>query len=277
MGLIRVDLNKCEKEGMCVEVCPLDILELDSEKGPQVRSGRGQFCIACGHCVAVCPHGALDNVRNPLNQHEFLPQYPVLDSRQALTFLRSRRSVRCYKEEPVPREVLLQLLEAARYAPSGHNAQGISYLIVEGRKALDKVRNLVADWMREMIRSNPVMATQLHMDEMVKSHEAGEDLILRGAPQLIVATGLKTSRPAIAGTFLALEYAELYATALGLGTCWAGYAQTCGQQYPPLPAGLGIPEDRMITGMLMVGYPKYTYHTLPARNPLEVEWFREKD
>jgi nitroreductase/NAD-dependent dihydropyrimidine dehydrogenase PreA subunit len=272
MALIRVDPEKCRREGRCVEVCPLAILGMDPERGPQVRANRGHLCIACGHCVAVCPHGALDNVRNPLATHEALPDYPVLGSRQAFTFLRSRRSIRCYREEPVPRDVLLELLEVARYAPSGHNSQGLSYLIVEGRESLQGIRDTVVAWMRETIRSNPELARQLHMQGIVRAHRTGEDLLLRGAPHLVLATGRRDFRPVQASTFLALEYVELYATSLGLGTCWAGYVQACAQNYPPLSAFLRIPEGRVISGAMMVGYPRYVYHRLPGRNPLEVAW-----
>lgn len=172
---------------------------------------------------------------------------------------------------------MLQLLEAARYSPSGRNSQGLSYLIVEGRTHLDGVRNGVINWMHDMIRSDPGMADLLHMNDIVKAHEEGKDVILRGAPQLIVAMGRKDSRFAQVNTVLALEYVELYATSLGLGTCWAGYVQACALHYPPLSVFLRIPEDRTITGAMMVGIPEYLYYRMPARNPPEVAWFREND
>jgi nitroreductase len=225
--------------------------------------------------VAACPRGALDNVRNPLSKQDPLPVHAVLDAPATLNFLRSRRSIRCYQETPVSREVLLQLLEIARYAPSGHNSQGLSYVVVEGRMALDGVRRVVLEWMRGLIQTQPDFAKMLHLPGMVKASEAGEDRILRKAPQLIVATAEKGSRMAPASTTLALEYVELYATALGLGTCWAGYVQTCAQQHPGLAAFLRIPADRMISGAMMVGYPQWRYYRLPQRNALQVNWFAE--
>lgn len=275
MTLIKVDTDKCEKDGVCVEVCPIGILALDEQEGPKVRPGMGRFCIGCGHCVAVCPHEALDNVRNPLAQQSPLPRYPVLDPKTAVTFLRSRRSIRRYTDEPVPREKLLRLLEIARYAPSGHNSQGLSYLIVQERTALKKICSIVVDWMQEMVRNQPELANRLHMPGIIKAHGRGEDRILRGAPQIIVATGEKGLHAAQVTTYLALEYVELYATTLGLGTCWGGFAQVCAQQYPPLSQFLAIPQDRVVTGILMVGYPLHVYYRLPERNPLEVKWFAE--
>jgi nitroreductase/NAD-dependent dihydropyrimidine dehydrogenase PreA subunit len=273
MGLLRVDRDQCEKDGICVQVCPMGILELDPDRGPEVRKGLAQHCMGCGHCVAACPHGALDNARNPLATQVPLAEYPVIDAETTLAFLRSRRSIRCYLHKAVPREVLLRLLNIARYAPSGHNSQGLSYLIVEGEGPLQRVIELVIEWMRLVVQADPDMAKRLHMPGIIKAHEMGQDRILRKAPHLIVATASQENRGAFASTYLALEYVELYATSLRLGTCWAGFAQVCAQLYPPLPRYLKIPDGRVITGMMMLGYPQFGYYRIPERNPLDVEWF----
>ncbi len=272
MGLLKVNLDACDRDGICVAVCPIGILDLDAERGPYVRDRSAQFCLACGHCVAVCPKGALDNVRSPISAHETLPPGPIVDPGTAYHFLRARRSIRCYEPTPVPRDLLLRLLDIARYAPSGHNSQGISYLVVEGRERLESVCGFVLEWMRKTIEEQPESANQWHMPGIVKAWERGEDRILRKAPHLVVAYAPKDLRPALISTCLALEYVELYAPTLGLGTCWAGFAQICAQQYPRLREYLGIPQEKAVTGMLMVGYPRVRYHRAPSRNPLDVKW-----
>lgn len=277
MALLKVDQQRCEKEGICVEVCPIGILALDAAAGPVVRPGMTPYCIACGHCVAACPHGALDNVRNPLSGQAALEHSPVLDPHMALTFLRSRRSIRCYKDGPVPRGLVLKLLEAARYAPSGHNSQGIGYLIVDQPGDIERISAIVVEWMVQMVETQPDLANRLHMPGIIKAHQRGEDRILRKAPLLIVATAPIELRAAQVSSYLALEYVELYATSLGLGACWAGFAQVCAQQYQPLLKFLNIPAERAVTGMMMAGFPKYTYYRMPERNPLQVVWFGEND
>lgn len=273
MSLIRVDLEKCEREGFCADVCPLGILTMDDEAGPQVVRGLAQHCIACGHCVAACPHGALDNVRNPLSAQGLLPRYPVVDASTALAFLRSRRSIRRYRNDQVPREQIAKALEAARYGPSGHNSQGISYLVVDDPSALRHITSLVVEWMRGLVETQPDLASRLHMPGIIRAHENGEDRILRNAPVLIAAFAPKNLNPAPVTATLALEYLELYATTLGLGTCWAGYTQVCAQQFAPLVEFLKIPKDCVVTGMMMLGYPKCRYYRLPERNPLSITWY----
>ncbi len=59
MGLYKIDKKKCTRDGICVAECPLRLLELkESSATPKPVTGAEQFCIRCGHCVAVFPHGA---------------------------------------------------------------------------------------------------------------------------------------------------------------------------------------------------------------------------
>ena len=49
-----VDLETCRGDGICVDVCPEDVLEIANGKASTIEE-REEHCILCGHCVAVCP------------------------------------------------------------------------------------------------------------------------------------------------------------------------------------------------------------------------------
>ena len=113
------------------------------------------------------------------------------------------------------------------------------------------------------------MGERFNMPAIIRAHEMGEDRILREAPHIIVA---HAPAELIAGSclnVLSLEYVELYAPTLGIGTCWAGYAQICARQFPAFSQFLKIPQTRTITGILMAGYPKYDVPSVARTKPSE--------
>ncbi|WP_234117345.1 nitroreductase family protein [Clostridium hydrogenum] len=258
MNLITVNNEKCIKCGLCVNECPERILEL-SENGPKVLCS--EECIYCGHCVAICPRKAIDNIKTPLSNQISSKKFQKLSPEEAENFLRSRRSVRSYKETPVPREKLINLVNIAHFAPSGHNLQGISYAIIDDRKILNEaVKLVIEEFEKDNVSSNFTKPYR----------EKGIDTILRGAPSLILATADSNFPRGRENSIFSLAYLELYTPTLGLGSCWAGmFERVAMKDNSPLLKLFNISKNKKITGAVMVGYPKYTYSRLVDRNPLE--------
>ncbi|MDR7867889.1 MAG: nitroreductase family protein [Sporomusaceae bacterium] len=258
----------CVKCGICAEVCPISIIGMD-ETGPKLLSK--DACIRCGHCVASCPHAALDHSLAPLAAQSPLGDFPVLDADTAARFLRSRRSIRRYKPDAVPKETLLKLLDIARFAPTGGNSQGLSYLVVSDRSLLRKLSDATLDWMEEQI--NAGVSWIKPYAQVVRRYRQGNLDIFRNAPHLIVALAPKNFPIGEKNTRYSLAYAELYAPSLGLGTCWSGFFEMCAfAGYPAIYDLLAVPENMAITGAIFCGYPVYRYHRLVDRNPLAVDW-----
>lgn len=266
--MITVNSN-CVKCGFCADTCPVGIIVIQ-EDGPKLIHTKA--CIRCGHCVAVCPHAAMDHTKAPLGAQASLEQTPMLDPDMALLFLRSRRSIRCYKEETVPQDKMLQLLEAARFAPSGGNSQGLSYLVVSQREKMQKLTEITIDWMEEQIKQGvPWLKPYSGIIQVYRS--TGRDVILRDAPNLVVALAPKSFPLGRDNARYSLAYVELFAPSLGLGTCWAGFLEMCAASgCPELYNLLEVPEGMNVAGAVMVGFPKYKYHRLVDRNPLQVTW-----
>ncbi len=259
----------CVKCGICAEVCPIGIIGLD-ESGPKLLSPNA--CVRCGHCVASCPHAALDHSKAPLAGQAPLGDFPVLDADTAARFLRSRRSIRRYKTDSVPKDTLLTLLDIARFAPTGGNTQGLSYLVVSDRELMKKITATVIAWIEEQARAG-VDWVKPYTRIAGVYRSTGRDVVLRDAPHLIVAIAPKNFPIGEKNTRYSLSYAELYAPSLGLGTCWAGFFEMCAfAGHPELYQLLAVPGDMAITGAIMAGYPVYRYHRLVDRDPLKVDW-----
>ena len=160
----------------------------------------------------------------------------------------------------------------AAYAPSGHNRQPASWLVVHDREEVRKLAGLTVDYLRTVLEQQPAFARGLHMDGIVEGWEEGRELVFRGAPHVVVAHAPGSERTAPVGCVIAQAYVELAASALGLGACWAGYFNMASVHYPPLQDALGLPQGHQNFGALMIGYPKYAYHRIPARNEPRLTW-----
>lgn len=274
-SLIVADEEKCRQDGLCVAECPMAIIELKDEKSlPNPTEDAEELCIHCGHCVAVCPHGAMSH-RN-MNPEQCPPVRKdwLLNPEQVEHFLRSRRSIRTYKEQPVEREVLAKIIDIGRFAPSGHNLQPVRWLVIYDSHEVRRLAALVIDWMRDLLEKGTPLAKALHMDRVVAAWgwESGVDRICRGAPHVIVAHAPKEERTAPPACTIALAYLELAAPSFGLGACWAGYFNVAANVWPPMQEALDLPEGHISFGAMMIGYPKYKYQRLPLRNEPQVVW-----
>ena len=283
--LFKIDRGTCNRDGICKEVCPVDVIDLLADGNPTPSVDAEAVCIRCGHCLAVCPAGSFSH--RDMDKATCPPVQPALQPtpEQCEYFLRQRRSIRTYKKKPVPRDLLQKLIETARYAPSGHNSQKVKWRVFGKQEKLDLLSGITVDWMRWVIGILPERAAELHFERRVKRWESGVDGILRGAPILIVAHGEKET-PALPPGYvpemdnqsppldyaIALTYLELAATGLGLGACWAGYVYKAANTYPPMHKALGLPEGHQCFGAMMVGFPKFSYRLLPLRIPPVITW-----
>ena len=273
MSLFVVDQEKCKRDGTCVAECPMGIIELrDENPVPTPTGDAGELCIKCGHCVAVCQHGALSHTAMTPEQCPPVRREWLLDPERVEHFLRSRRSIRTYGDRPVEREVIGRLIHIAGHAPSGHNSQPVRWLVIYDSNEVQRLAGLVVDWMRYLLKEQSPLAKALHMDRIVAIWDRGIDRICRSAPHIIVTHAPKEDRAAQAACTIALAYLELAAPSFKLGACWAGYFNAASTLWPAMQEALGLPEGHAAFGAMMIGYPKYRYHRLPLRNEARIEW-----
>ena len=161
-----------------------------------------------------------------------------------LNLLKSRRSIRIYQERPVPQELLLQILEAGRWAPTGANLQPWHFIVVtdsETRKQIGDVARFF------FIKSS-------HVEK---------------AP-VVIALGFDTRKGKYGRYDVTLAGGNMLtmAESLGLGTCWIGAFDE-----PKVKEILEIPENIEVIGLVTLGYPDEKAE-VPPRVELEkiVHW-----
>ena len=145
--------------------------------------------------------------------------------------IENRSSIRTYQDKPVPEELLLKVLEAARLAPSGKNSQAWKFVVVrddERRQALGRASG-----------GQP----HVHMAPVIVAAVATE-------PEFVMACGIHAYPVDLA---IAIDHMTLAAVDLGLGTCWIGaFLQEI------VKSILEVPEKYKLVSLLTLGYPGET-------------------
>ncbi len=272
MTLLIVNNDKCKKDGICASDCPMAIIKLDKETGPKIVAGADPFCLRCGHCVAICPHAALSHQEVPLENCSPLQKDLSITAEQAIQFLRSRRSIRFFKDTPVEKKTLRQLIEIGRYAPTASNSQLVEWTVFSDKKKIQEIAALVIEWMKTILKKDPQPASAPYMPIMVGAWDMGYDAVLRHAPGLILASAPKEASNGLVDVTLALSYLELAAPSFGLGTCWAGMLQGAMRSHPPIKTALGLSDNEPFHYPMMIGHPKTRYYRLPERKAPKIVW-----
>lgn len=272
MNLINIDEKTCNSDGICAAVCPAALISIKKGEFPEPIAGAEEICIRCGHCVASCPTASLSHLFVPVEKCLAIRDDLKITFEQCGQFLKSRRSIRTYRDKPVPREDIQRLIDVAAYAPSGHNTRLNKWLVIDSRDELKRLSGIVIDWMRFMLDGMREFAVSIHMDRAVERWEAGKDVILRNAPTVAIAYDDVKNPMAASSCTIALTYLELAAHGMGLGACWAGYFNSAAVLFPPMKEALGLPDSDQCYGSMMIGYPKFDYYRLPVRKQPDISW-----
>lgn len=290
MSQITVNPDLCKRDGICVLSCPAQVfVQMEKDSLPEVAYE--EHCIACGHCVALCPHGAISHADFPPGSVHSLRQEMIPSSEQLLEILRSRRSARVFKDQPVERELIEKVIEGARLAPSAHNTQSTEFIVVQDPAVLKQISQLTADYLGKIIKllRNPLSRAFLRLVEgekvkgaiyalsgferLIRAHRQGKDRILRHASALILFHADQRVVFAEANANLALQNATLIAQALGLASFWTGYVVSTCNRDRRIPRLLSLPEGHKVYGGLALGYPQFPFRNWMERRPSQVKWF----
>ena len=110
-----LDQEKCIKCQLCIEVCPCNILGINSNHEVHFIKKRESICLQCGQCMAICSTKAIQ-VQGISHESDLfdLPENDI-NHKSFIDFLSNRRSVRNFKDKPVPRELIAKIIDSIAF------------------------------------------------------------------------------------------------------------------------------------------------------------------
>ncbi len=284
-----IDTGKCIGCGLCVEVCPYGTISMEGEKA--VVSGVRSM--SCGHCAAVCPADAIRV--NAIDKESagfatftaddaWLP-HGEYDTVQLVRLMSSRRSCRNFRDLPVNRALLDDLVKIGITAPSGTNSQLWTFTMLPTRKAVLNLGERVATFFKKLNRMSEKrylrhflkLIGKPELDEyfrgyhdsveeaLAKWDNSGIDKLFHGATAAMVIGSKPGASCPGEDALLASQNILLAAHSMGLGTCLIGFAVEAMKQDITIKRFLGIPDDEQVYSVIALGYPDEKYQRTAGR------------
>jgi 5,6-dimethylbenzimidazole synthase len=201
----------------------------------------------------------------------------TMEIEKFIDLVKSRRSIRAYRPDPISDEYVQKIIEAARWAPSGGNSQPWEFIVINRKDVKEKIADLFMRSIRpvreaELTREREMRIPGLEMEMPEPGFKSAPVFILLcGDPRLNEAVpfmvhqkwGHEVFISNLASAFLCMQLA---ARSLGLGSQWV--SATGNLMEGDLKKLLHIPEKLKIYDMMTVGYPAYQ---LGPRSPRKIE------
>ena len=181
-----------------------------------------------------------------------------------LEIIKTRRSTRSFKENEIENNLLEEIIEAARYAPSGGNNQSSHFIVIKNKQFLEELAKMVQTEFSEMEVKDDMYKS---LKSSILQSKKGNYVFHYHAPVLIVVCNKKGYSNALADSACAIENMLVMANALDLGSCYINQL-TWLSKHEVIRNKLNLCEDEMICGAVAIGYPN-TIDGLPNRQPLE--------
>jgi nitroreductase/Pyruvate/2-oxoacid:ferredoxin oxidoreductase delta subunit len=291
-GAPVIDVATCTVCGTCTLACPAGVLE-KGDGAIHVDRDAGLGCVACGHCAMACPTGSIRVSGRGFAMTDLvdLPApglRPTADQVEAL--LLARRSIRRFKADPVPREILERLVAAAALAPVGLPPWEVGVVVYDTPEKVRALADVGAAEYEGLLKvmDNRVVRPLLNLHpnrqvrgwfqtfllplarEIAGAREKGEDRLLHGAAACLLFHSSAHADPVDAA--LACTAAMVEAEALGLGSCMIGALPGPLARSRDAMRRVGIPEGHVAKLALILGWPAITYRRTVRRALASVTW-----
>jgi nitroreductase/NAD-dependent dihydropyrimidine dehydrogenase PreA subunit len=287
---IKIDIDNCTKCKECVKDCVANLFFFDQGL-LRLNDSFEEICIECGHCEAVCPVNVIqlkfheEGELEPSSKREEFPPYNSF-----FNLVLNRRSIRRFKEKPIPKDLMEKLLKVGRFSPTGGNSENVCYTVVQNKEIVTAISKHITSKVTKLVKaledpqerellkeSRSEEEIALAIENLSKSKrklnmiEQGIDFWCWNG-ELIIIHGDKTEGGISSNTSLAAANIMLAAETLGLGACSLGYLTYFINESQTIRELIKIPPNHTVGYSLTMGYPDVKYKRIPARKPLRVQW-----
>lgn len=281
MQITRIE-ERCNRCMLCVKDCSSRVWQ---DIGGIPTPAAPELCNLCSHCASVCPRDAVRHDRMDMNQVRRVDRKridPVSFRETAL----SRRSVRHYKDRPVSRTVMEDILDLAHHSPTASNEQNVGFVVVTDKKILTAASSLIfglaSRWHERTRKGLGKLLADITglsgnrylklMDLLKRESGPGKDFILHNAPTMIVIHTPEKARFGCDNCNIAAGSIINYAHALGLGTCFIGFMILALNYSKKMRKLVQLPEGRKAHACIVIGYPAYSHVKTASRKRVDITW-----
>jgi nitroreductase/NAD-dependent dihydropyrimidine dehydrogenase PreA subunit len=286
---IIIDSNLCKLCKVCTEICP-NVIFGSNENGIFTKSERIHLCFACGQCMAACSEKAIQ-VKGLSYEKDFFEFSDNGDFFQSL--IESRRSIRAFKDKPIPKEELQKIVDAISFSPPSFPPIKIELTVVLDKKFIQQnlpamialydklMKGLKSPIGRFVIKRklgiSKYNALVNHLVPLLTAKlptmkNGTEDAISRNAQALLIFHANRCEENYHSDINIALSFALLRAHSLGIGACAIELIPPPIEKVPGLKAKFGILEENEVVASIILGYPKFKYRRGIRRNLRSVKW-----
>ncbi len=186
----------------------------------------------------------------------------------SLDLLLTRRSIRKFKPDAIPDDIISRIIHAGTYAPSALALQPWAFIVIQNKDFMQKV----SDYCKPIMISLMKDAHDGMSDEFRRLLQSDGYSIYYHAPVMIMVIGKSSSRFREIDCSLCAENMMLAAHALGIGSCWIGSTEVA-YDNPEIMAGFKIPDGYSPVGTIVFGYPDETPEAHDKKQP-QITWIR---
>jgi ferredoxin len=293
--MVKINQDLCKACGICGHVCPRHIpetIEEEHKKITTISQERIDLCLQCGHCVAVCPNHAIQV--ESLSEEEFVSVKEVdISENEFLSLLQQRRSVRRYKDDALPREIINRIIDAAHSSPTGTGSMTTGIIVIDNPEILTRLSELIFKSYEGLtkILKNPIARFFLKQkigDKRLKTlldfvmpgmhwyirwyREGVSNEILRDCHALLLFHSPIFEPMGSENCLVTAYHVIMMAQVMKIGTCLNDLIPPVCNRVAEIRRLLYLSDDREVHASITMGYSKYEFKRVVPRKLASVRY-----